>query len=113
MRLADAGREGTGSMATKAAMVNGEVRQPPEKRPGENPLVRYSGSVVEQWKEFTRFLSDVRAEMRKVVTPSWKEVKATTTVVIIAVFIFGVFFFVVDFIFQNGLHALLGKLGGF
>jgi preprotein translocase subunit SecE len=34
-------------------------------------------------------------------------------VVIIAVFIFGVFFFVVDAIFDVGLHQLLGKLGGF
>jgi preprotein translocase subunit SecE len=51
------------------------------------------------WTEFTRFLSDVRGEMRKVVTPSRKEVEATTTVVIIAVFIFGLFFFVVDWIF--------------
>jgi len=33
--------------------------------------------------------------------------------VIIAVFIFGVFFLVVDTIFQYGLHALLGRLGGF
>ena len=63
-------------------------------------------------EEFTRFLSDVRAEMRKVVTPSRKEVEATTTVVIIAVFIFGVFFFVVDQIFDFGLHQLLSKLGG-
>jgi len=27
--------------------------------------------------------------------------------------IFGLYFFVVDAIFQYGLHALLGKLGGF
>jgi len=58
------------------------------------------------------FLSDVRAEMRKVVTPSRKEVQATTTVVIVAVFIFGVYFFAVDWIFGRGLHALLAKLGG-
>jgi preprotein translocase subunit SecE len=51
--------------------------------------------------------------MRKVVTPSRKEVQSTTTVVIIAVFLFGLFFFVCDTIFQNGLHALLGRLGGF
>ena len=64
------------------------------------------------WKDFTRFLSDVRGEMRKVVTPSRKEVEATTTVVIVAVFIFGLFFFVVDWIFGLGLHQLLSKLGG-
>jgi preprotein translocase subunit SecE len=92
-------------------MANGEDR--PEKRPGTNPVSKFFDNVVGQWKEFTRFLSDVRAEVRKVVAPSRKEVQSTTTVVIIAVFIFGVFFFVVDTIFQYGLHALLGRLGGF
>ncbi|MGD0832032.1 MAG: preprotein translocase subunit SecE [Terracidiphilus sp.] len=98
-------------MASKAIMANGDDRA--AKRPGENALTKLSGNAVGQWKEFTTFLGDVRAEMRKVVAPPWKEVKATTTVVIIAVFIFGLFFFVVDSIFQYGLHALLGKLGGF
>jgi preprotein translocase subunit SecE len=100
-------------MATKATIVNGEVRQPPVKRRGSNPVSKFFDNVVGQWKEFSQFLSDVRAEMRKVVTPSWKEVQTTTTVVIIAVFLFGLFFFVVDTIFQYGLHALLGRLGGF
>jgi preprotein translocase subunit SecE len=98
-------------MASKAVLASGDDR--PVKRRENNPVSRFFDSVVEQWKEFTRFLVDVRGEMRKVVTPSWKEVKATTTVVIIAVFLFGVFFFVVDAIFQWGLHAMLGKLGGF
>jgi len=98
-------------LASKAVLASGDER--PEKRPGDNPVSRFFDSVVEQWKEFTRFLVDVRGELRKVVTPSWKEVKSTTTVVIIAVFLFGVFFFVVDAIFQWGLHAMLGKLGGF
>ena len=99
-------------MATKAATVNGEVRQPPAKRQGENPVSKIVDSVVEQWKEFTRFLSDVRAEMRKVVTPSRKEVQSTTTVVIIAVFIFGLYFFVVDYICGHAMDALFRKLGG-
>jgi preprotein translocase subunit SecE len=68
--------------------------------------------VVGTWTNFTRFLSDVRAEMRKVVVPSQKEVKVTTTVVIVTVFIFGMFFFVVDWIFNIGIHQLLSKLGG-
>ena len=50
--------------------------------------------------------------MRKVVTPSRKEVEATTTVVIIAVFIFGLFFFLTDSVFSYGLTQLLKKLGG-
>ena len=50
--------------------------------------------------------------MRKVVAPSRKEVKVTTSVVIIAVFIFGTFFFVVDYIFRIGMNGLMKKLGG-
>jgi preprotein translocase subunit SecE len=101
-------------MGTKATIiVNGEERPAPIKRPGSKSGLKLFGSVADQWREFSRFLSDVRSEMRKVVTPSRKEVEATTTVVIIAVFIFGVYFFVVDAIFDLGLHKLLGKLGGF
>jgi preprotein translocase subunit SecE len=98
-------------MASKAIMANGDDR--PVKRQGTNPVSRLLDLAIGQWKEFTQFLSDVRAELHKVVTPSWKEVQSTTTVVIITVFLFGLFFAVVDMIFQNGLHALLGKMGGF
>ena len=58
------------------------------------------------------FLSDVRAEMRKVVTPSRKEVQATTSVVLVAVFLFGFFFMVTDFVFNRALHEIITKLGG-
>ncbi len=91
-------------------MANGDDRQ--IKRQGKNPVSKFIDNVVGQWTEFAQFLSDVRAEMRKVVTPSWKEVKSTTMVVIIAVFIFGLFFFVVDSIFSKVMEALYKKLGG-
>src|ERR1035438_7155144 len=105
-------------MASKAALVNGEERPASGKlAPVRRPAPKAEGNMfdraVDKWKEFTHFLTDVRTEMRKVVTPSRKEVEATTTVVIVAVFIFGVYFFVVDWIFDMGLHKLLGKLGGF
>ena len=103
-------------MATKAALVNGEERQGGKsslaKRQGPNATPNLAEKAVVAWKEFTHFLSDVRGEMRKVVTPSRKEVEATTTVVLIAVFIFGLFFFVVDGIFSYGLDRLLKQLGG-
>ena len=57
-------------------------------------------------------LTDVREETRKVVTPSRKEVQATTSVVLVAVFLFGFFFMVTDFIFNRALHQILTKLGG-
>ncbi len=63
------------------------------------------------WSNFTSFLSDVRAEMKKVVTPTRKEVQATTSVVIVTVFIFGFFFWVTDSIFSRALQAVLHKLG--
>jgi preprotein translocase subunit SecE len=70
------------------------------------------GGVTGAWANFAGFLSDVRAEMRKVVAPSRKEVQVTTTVVIVAVFIFGIFFFVTDNIFKVAVNMLLNKLGG-
>jgi len=49
--------------------------------------------VVERVKSWPQrslgFLTDVRMEMKKVSTPSVKEVRATTTVVMIALAIFG------------------------
>jgi preprotein translocase subunit SecE len=41
--------------------------------------------------------------MRKVTTPTRKEVEATTVVVIITVFIFGVYFWVVDGVIGRSL----------
>jgi preprotein translocase subunit SecE len=90
-------------MATKAALAN----------PGDRPKMP---SIVEKtvgvWNEFTDFLTNVRGEMRKVVTPSRAEVKATTTVVIVAVFLFGLYFFLVDSVFAFGLDRLLKRLAG-
>jgi len=104
-------------MASKAALVNGEERSAsgkltPVKRPAPKTEGNMFDRAVGAWKDFTHFLTDVRAEMRKVVTPSRKEVEATTTVVIVAVFIFGVYFFVVDWIFAFGLDRLLKRLSG-
>jgi preprotein translocase subunit SecE len=90
-------------MATKVALANQDGRA---KMPG------FADKIVQSWHEFTHFLTDVRGEMRKVVTPSRKEVEATTTVVLIAVFLFGLFFFVVDAIFDRGLYAIMHSLGG-
>jgi preprotein translocase subunit SecE len=96
-------------MATKLVVADGDER--PIKRQGKASMPKIVDTVVGQWKEFTTFLGDVRSEMRKVVTPSWKEVKTTTAVVIIAVFIFGLFFFVVDTAFGSIMDKLFHKLG--
>src|ERR1700691_4559051 len=97
-------------MATKVALEKSEQRPAKRKEPGA--MTEFGGGLLGKWTEFTSFLRDVRSEMRKVVTPSPKEVRVTTGVVIVAVLLFGLFFFVVDFIFRLGVYGLLGKLGG-
>jgi preprotein translocase subunit SecE len=94
-------------MASKAVMASGDD-QSIKKKQGPGPF----DNALNAWGDFTRFLSDVRAEMRKVVAPSRKEVEVTTGVVIITVILFGAFFFVTDWVFRVGVNALLGKLGG-
>jgi len=96
-------------MATESAIKKGDDHS--AKRQEPNALSNFSGGAVGVWSNFTSFLSDVRAEMKKVVTPTRKEVESTTTVVIITVFIFGFFFWVTDSIFSRALQAILHKLG--
>jgi len=65
------------------------------------------GERLKSWPEKVKtFYNDVRGEMRKVTAPTWKEVRGTTTVVIITVFIFAVYFGIIDFIIQHGVTAL-------
>jgi preprotein translocase subunit SecE len=97
-------------MATKAAIEKSNDRS--AKRSQAGAMSEFSGNALNKWNEFTGFLSDVRAEMRKVVAPSPKEVRVTTSVVIVAVFLFGLFFFITDWIFRVGINGLLNKLGG-
>ena len=52
--------------------------------------------VTGWWEQMTTFLRDVRTEMRKVTTPSVKEVRATTGVVIVTVALFAIYFYGVD-----------------
>ena len=69
----------------------------------ENAIV----TTVKSWPErISSFYNDVRTEMRKVTAPSWKEVRATTTVVIITVFLFALYFAVIDYAIQRGVSAM-------
>jgi preprotein translocase subunit SecE len=97
-------------MASKAAIEKGEQRSAKSQEP--NALSNVSEGAMGVWQKATGFLSDVRAEMRKVVTPTGKEVQATTSVVIVTVFIFGFFFWAVDLVFSRALHEVLTRLGG-
>ncbi len=54
------------------------------------------------WPQQTKsYIDEVKAEMRRVSWPNWKQVRATTGVVIAATFLFAAYFFVVDAIVNN------------
>ena len=62
-------------------------------------------TTLRSWPERVKsFYSDVRTEMKKVTSPSLKEVQGTTTVVIITVFLFALYFFLVDLAISNSLE---------
>ncbi len=80
-----------------------------------NSIMTASGNFGEQiksWPERIKtFYNDVRTETRKVSAPSWKEVQSTTAVVVITVFLFGVYFFIVDNVIQKGVTFLYSYFG--
>ena len=77
----------------------------------ENGLVGRVLSRLKSWpQQIKAFYNDVRTETKKVTTPSLKEVQSSTAVVIITVFIFGVFFFLVDNVIGGSLNWLLRTL---
>jgi preprotein translocase subunit SecE len=49
------------------------------------------------------YVAEVQAEMRRVTWPTWKQVRATTAVVIVAVFAFAAYFFAVDYILGRAI----------
>ena len=71
---------------------------------------RSLGGRLKQFPERTKgFFSDVRNEMRKVTFPSFKEVRATTTVVIITVFLFALYFWAIDFGIGKSIEWVLHR----
>jgi preprotein translocase SecE subunit len=70
------------------------------------------GGKIKSWPERVKgFGTDVRAEMKKVTSPSFKEVRATTAVVLVTVLLFGIFFFVVDGVVGNAMDRFLRYFG--
>lgn len=89
----------------KTALVAGE-------QSGNAKSNQLAERVTGYYDQARNFLTDVRAEMRKVVVPNRKEVQATTTVVLVTVFVFALYFWIVDTVFNYGLTKLMDKLVG-
>jgi preprotein translocase subunit SecE len=71
---------------------------------------RSMGGRMKQFPARTRgFFNDVRNEIRKVTFPSVKEVRATTLVVIITVFVFAFYFWVIDLGINTAIQWVLTR----
>jgi preprotein translocase SecE subunit len=63
------------------------------------------------FKSSIEFIKETRKELNNVSWPSRRELTGTTMVVIAAVFFFGFFLFVVDFIVNTGMQYILHRAG--
>ena len=68
-------------------------------------------SVTGWWGRSRRFLAEVRNEMARVTWPSRKEVYATTFVVILTSFFFGVYLYGVDLILSKAIGWIYQTFG--
>jgi preprotein translocase subunit SecE len=65
------------------------------------------GGRMKAWPERVKtFYGDVRTEMKKVTSPSFKEVQATTLVVVVTVALFAVYFWAIDNVIGSGIEHL-------
>ena len=70
------------------------------------PEISFPQKAASWPMRFKSYIEDLQMEMRKVTWPSWKQVRATTAVVIASVFLFAGYFFVVD----NIISRIIDKL---
>jgi preprotein translocase subunit SecE len=67
---------------------------------------------VVRWPQETRdYYDDLKKEMRLVSWPSWNQVRATTAVVIVAVFLFAAYFWAVDIVVGSLMTKLFAYVG--
>ena len=63
---------------------------------------------VRIWRKLVKLCKDVVGEMKKVVWTSGTELKKSTKVVLVTVFVFAVAIAIVDVLFFNGIELLAG-----
>ena len=72
---------------------------------------RSLGQKVTAWPtQIKDYVQDLQMEMRRVTWPGWKQVRATTIVVVAAVFGFAAYFFVVDALVGKGITKVFDSL---
>jgi preprotein translocase subunit SecE len=66
---------------------------------------------MQWWKRLKTFFQEVVVETKKVTWPSKQEVLNTTTVVLVASFIFGIYLYACDFVFLELVQGIFGLFG--
>jgi len=62
---------------------------------------------MKEWIEKARrFFTEVSVELKRTTWPSRLEVRGTTMVVIVTVFVFAVFLFAVDWVLSRGVNGI-------
>jgi preprotein translocase subunit SecE len=70
-----------------------------------------SGGVFGWWGRSRTFLAQVRNELERVTWPTWKEVQATTFVVILTSILFGLYLWGIDLVLDRLARALFQAFG--
>ncbi len=97
-------------MAKALAPANDDTASKPQSKLA-NAAAPLPGKIAGSFERTKNFLQEVRGEMRKVVTPSRKEVQSTTVVVLITVFAFAGYFYLVDSVLGSGIRVVLKWMG--
>ena len=84
-------------------MANADVKADARTISGGESVATKVASWPVKVKEY---VTDLQAEMRRVTWPSWKQVRATTLVVIVAVFAFAAYFALVDAVMSRAITRL-------
>jgi preprotein translocase subunit SecE len=75
---------------------------PIQEGDGGNFIQRATGWPI----RVKNYFEELQMEMRRVTWPSWKQVRSTTAVVIVAVFAFAAYFQVVDQLVSSAINKL-------
>ncbi|MBK9170452.1 MAG: preprotein translocase subunit SecE [Bryobacterales bacterium] len=70
------------------------------------PAQGFAGKLQSFPNDFREYVRGLQMEMRKVTWPSRKQVRATTVVVVVTVFIFAIFFAVVDEVLSRAINSI-------
>lgn len=83
-----------------------------EKKPEKKPAEKKPNWFVRSWRAITKWLHELRVELKKVVWPSRKDVIRNTLVVIACVLVVGVVIWLFDALSAAVVRALINLFQG-